>query len=195
MASNVRRRSQPPCSTKPSQTQFFCYTSQLLPLSCLTCLQSWSATGANWLGQTAFGGATHPNQAVQGTATLNPCSNGAPTAGHLARCDNARNIFASPGVQRRHVTRSDRAWECRFSFGCATSFGWPESVAHPQSVVLYASEGLARLFQIVSVWTCSRVSICCGSSGLVLQNFRLTAPHSVRPPIHSIECPGPDLGL
>ena len=146
LASNANRRSQPPCSTKPSQTQFFCCMSQLLPLSCLACLQSWLATGANWPGQTAFGGVTHPNQAVQGTATLNPCSNGAPTAGHQARCDNARKIFASKVVQRRHVTRNDRAWQCRFSFGCATSFGWPESVAHPQGVVLYASEGLARLF-------------------------------------------------
>ena len=53
----VKRRSQPPCSTKLLQTQFFCYISQLLPLSCSACLQSWSATGANWLGQTASGGA------------------------------------------------------------------------------------------------------------------------------------------
>ena len=166
LASRVRRRSQPPCSTKPSQTQFFCYTSQLLPLSCLACLQSLSATGANWPGQAAsggarrtfwpsllwlfkhglgstaasrclspgyasnparpntrevslstgsngcfitkgrcgsshwctqfsvplllgHGGATHPDQAVQGTATLNPCSKGAPTAGHQARSDGA----------------------------------------------------------------------------------------------------------
>ena len=162
LASNPKRRSQPPCSTKPSQTQFFCCTSQLLPLSCSACLQSSSATGANWPGQTAsggarrtfwrsllwlfkhglgstaasrcwspgyasnparpdtrevslstgfngcfitrarcgsshwrtqfsvllllgHGGATHPDQAKQGMATFNPCSNGAPTAGHQAR--------------------------------------------------------------------------------------------------------------